>query len=123
MKIRLLIFCALPLTNSIALAENSLSLTPAKCVTLKQGNTCYQDLKVSWQADQLGYYCLFNSQNVEPEKCWKQANKGRVSFEFSGEKSVDYQLLKMPEKLPILQKHFSVKWVYKARPNNRWRLF
>ena len=123
MKNYLFFISVFPLSNGIVLADSSLNLAPAKCVTLNQGNTCYQELKVTWQADSKGHYCLLNSVKEAPVNCWFNVNKGSYNFEFSGVQSVDYQLVKMPIKAPVAQQHFSVKWVYKARPNNRWRLF
>lgn len=123
MKNKLVLLSVLPFLGGDALAETLLKIKPAKCVTLKQGNTCYQDLKVSWKSDSKGKYCFVNVKNTNPVKCWDNVKNGQFEFEFVGLQSTDYILLKMPEKIPVVKQHFSVKWVYKARPNNRWRLF
>lgn len=123
MKNSLLFFSVVILFNGTVFADSSLQLKPAKCVTLKQGNTCYQELKLSWQADINGHYCVYNSNRKEPIHCWNNVSKGEYSFEFKGMQSINFQLFKMPKNIPLAKQHFSVKWVYKARPNSRWRLF
>ncbi len=104
-------------------SSNSLVLTPSKCVTLKEGKVCYEDIEVSWHTLQRGNYCLFSSQQTHPLTCWRQARSGQYRFEFKQSHSVLYQLRQMNTNELIAKQRISVKWVYKNRPNSSWRLF
>ncbi len=112
------------LANNEGMSDgNSLRLTPSKCITLKEGKLCYEDVDVAWNALQKGNYCLFSNKMKSPIKCWKNVKSGHYSFEFRQSHSLEYTLLNMSNQQLMAKQHFSVKWVYKNRPNNSWRLF
>lgn len=104
-------------------AQNELIIKPSKCVTLKRGNTCYQEVVTSWRSDFKSEFCLKAEHQNTPLKCWKNQQQGQYSFEFKSNESVKYQLIKMPENTPLASDQLSVKWVYNKRSHNSWRLF
>ena len=47
------------------------SVSPQKCVTLKQGRVCYLDLDIEWEAPDKSEYCI----------SWKSKEKNREMLE------------------------------------------
>jgi len=124
MKILLSCYCVLSiLLLSVTHADTKLQLKPSKCVTLKQGKTCFQDVKVFWSSPQKGDYCLFNAEHKKALKCWHNVQQGGYQFEFESTHSVIYVLNETSNNTRIAQQTLSVKWVYKQRPNQSWRIF
>lgn len=119
-----LVFSFILFGSSVSYAEQgSLYLEPTKCVTLKEGKTCYQDVIVNWKTNDLGEYCLLQANLPKPLKCWNGVNSGQHKFEFSHSNSTDFYLVSKLDNTRIAKQHFSVKWVYKKRPTLGWRLF
>lgn len=102
----------------------SLLLTPARCVALHQGQTCYQQVQISWSTSLAGNYCLYQQDQVLPLRCWQGQTQGNVEYEFAGETSQQLQL-RDAEKILIAESTLEVAWVYKAssRRKTHWRLF
>jgi hypothetical protein len=104
--------------------EFSLLSQPAKCVSLKQGNICYQDIHMVWQAPQAGDFCLYNQAESEAMKCWEGVDRGEYNFEFSFAESQHYALRAKQQQTDLASSSIEVKWVYRARRNHfSWRVF
>lgn len=105
-------------------ASPLLEVSPSKCVTLKQGNNCYQDIEVQWQTEQPGNYCLTLSTQEKPLQCWTNKNQGDFEFEFVGSNTAMLSLLEQDSGKLVEQSNIEVKWVYRNRSRNlSWRLF
>lgn len=102
----------------------SLLLTPARCVALHQGQTCYQQVQIFWSTSQVGNYCLYQQEHAEPLHCWQGQTQGDFAYEFAGEASRQLQL-RDAGKMLLAESTLEVAWVYKAssRRKTHWRLF
>ncbi len=105
-------------------AEPVLEVSPGKCVTLKQGSQCYQDIEVYWQTDTPGQYCLTLSSHDAPLQCWTEKHNASFEFEFVGDESVLLGLIDQNSGKLLKQSMIEVKWVYKNRSRYlSWRVF
>ena len=99
-------------------------ISPQKCVTLKQGKNCYQDIEVDWQADKPGNYCLMQSSQDLPVKCWSDIDRAKFEFEFVGKQSAMLSLVESETNRLLGERDIEVKWVYRNRSRNlSWRVF
>ncbi len=57
----------LTVTQALAVDIN-LTSQPAKCVSLKQGNICYQDIHMQWSASEIADFCFYNQEQTKPLK-------------------------------------------------------
>lgn len=99
--------------------------SPGKCVTMKQGQLCYQDISLKWQTVQTGDYCLFLEGSDQALHCWQQAGTGEFEHEFARRESSRYQLRRGDSDEVIGEAVVTVKWVYQRRSNHGfgWRVF
>lgn len=106
-----------------AWAEN-MSVKPKKCVTLKQGNICYQGITGNWSTAQAGHYCLTLSTRIKPVKCWKKSAGESFKFEFAEKQTTTLNLVDQARNQILNEQVIEVKWVYNTRKyHSRWRLF
>jgi len=109
-----------------ALAETAqLQLKPNRCVALHQGQVCYQNVQLSWSANQLGNYCLYQQYSEAPVYCWQSVAAGQYHYEFASDASVQLRLVNMQTSNTVATATVEVAWVYKAntRRKTHWRLF
>lgn len=102
-----------------------LDIQPKKCVTLRQGQICYQDVDISWYASINDNYCLYIEKEDKPVRCWQKSTKGHLSIEFQGEYTQKFLLRKEGDQKNLASTILEVKWVYKNQRNLRtgWRMF
>lgn len=98
---------------------------PNRCVALHQGQVCYQDIVLFWQADHASEYCLYQQQAEQPLHCWRAVTSGQYSYAFASDSSVKLQLVNTQTKTVVAETLVEVAWVYKAntRRKTHWRLF
>ncbi len=120
-----ILLCVLVIQASPSMASNLfLELSPAKCVTLKQGSQCYQDIEVNWQTDLPGSYCLTLSSQDSPLQCWAEKQNASYKFEFVGRESTLLKLVDQNTGKLLILSMIEVKWVYKNRSRYlSWRVF
>ncbi|MCP4430594.1 MAG: DUF3019 domain-containing protein [Gammaproteobacteria bacterium] len=120
-----ILLCVLVMQASASMASDLfLELSPAKCVTLKQGSQCYQDIEVNWQTDMPGSYCLTLSSQNAPLQCWTEKKKASYKFEFVGRESTLLGLVDQNTGKLLKKSMIEVKWVYKNRSRYlSWRVF
>jgi hypothetical protein len=122
----MLIFAAVVLQPGLAKAlDYQLIAKPAKCVSLNQGNICYQTISFHWQAPKESAMCLFQQEQEQPLKCWEQGGQGVYKHDFTSDRSLGYRLILQSNGSVLAETAVEVKWVYKGRKNNRygWRVF
>ena len=124
----LIFICTTPLSVSWVHAEPTnalLTIKPQKCVALRQGSVCYQDLKINWHASASDNYCLFIKDNNKPLQCWHDAITGKTRIEFESNKSLTYIIKKQNEKEALSNATVEVKWVYRKKRelSKGWRMF
>jgi hypothetical protein len=111
-------------SSTLQAEEVTVISQPSKCVSLKQGNICYQDISIQWHAPHASDYCLFQQQKTEPLKCWQGVNQGIYNFEFSSAQTQQYVIRQQGENEDLGHAVIEVKWVYKERRNQfGWRVF
>jgi len=105
--------------------EVTLRLKPSQCIAIHQGKTCYVDVKLRWQTQEKGAYCLYSSQQNDPLKCWSQANTGQYEREVLARKNVLFRLRESKSGEVIISKELEMAWIYKrnAKSRSSWRMF
>lgn len=115
-------------TGSSVTAETmsgvTIKLQPGKCVSLRQGQTCYADVRLEWQADNAADYCLYNNLQTEPLQCWQQQRGGRFEREVASDKNVVFTVQLSGNQQALASAELKMAWVYKARRTaTSWRVF
>lgn len=102
-----------------------LRASPGQCVTMKQGQHCYQDIRLSWRAAEAGDFCLYLEGGDAPLHCWRQAGAGEFEHEFARRESRRYLLRRGDSGEVVAEALVAVKWVYQRRSNHGfgWRVF
>ena len=105
--------------------ESELVATPMRCIALRQGQVCYQDVTFRWHQAEIGNYCLVELSTLKNIECWSQVKTGEVSFDFQSDKSLTYGIHKMDKHINLSNVSISVSWVFKSskRPKSSWKLF
>jgi hypothetical protein len=105
--------------------SNELLVTPKRCVALRQGQTCYQEVIFSWRQSQKGNYCLFNLSTVQVLKCWQNTEQGTFNLDFQSTQSTDFVLRAEKQEIDLSKTQITVSWVFKSskRPKSSWKLF
>jgi len=106
-------------------AKYSLIIEPEQCVAMRQGQLCYVDVKISWQAEQLDNHCLFSSLQPTALRCWSNAKSGKFQQEMSADKNIVFSLKKQGRASDLITKEIEMAWVYdkSTRKNISWRMF
>jgi len=103
-----------------------LSTTPDKCISLRKGQMCFQNIQLQWNATQPDNYCLIVEDNIEPIECWKNSKSGSTTFAFGAAEPVSFSLVRETDlQTSIAQSTVDLVWVYKTKKRRRtsWRLF
>lgn len=115
------------LTKSISNVkrESFVKIVPVRCVALRQGQVCYQNTVITWQASLNDDYCLYSTQSVEPIQCWSGKEQGKYELDFQSSVSIEYVLRSKANQKDIAKAEVVVSWVYgnKKRRRTSWRLF
>lgn len=102
-----------------------LQLKPNRCVALHQGQVCYQNIQLSWSAQQVSNYCLYQQFAEAPLYCWQGVVVGQYQYEFASDTATQLRLVNMQTNGVVATTEVGVAWVYKAntRRKTHWRLF
>lgn len=102
-----------------------LTIKPERCVALRQGQTCYQQVQFNWRSSQKGDFCLINKNQNMTLQCWTQKAKGQFSYDFQAQQSRSYVMRAKDSNIDLALQKITVAWVYKSskRPKASWRLF
>lgn len=124
----LLIFSLGWLPSTIAQQlDVTMQATPARCVALHQGQTCYQLIDISWLITKKGSYCLFISSSAQALTCWQQSDKQTGFFQYDVQSTEDvvFSIKNMHSQQTLAQLRFEIAWVYNQSQQRRssWRLF
>jgi hypothetical protein len=105
--------------------NKNLVVSPKRCVALRQGQTCYQEVTFKWQQLQIGDYCLVELPTQEVLKCWQQSRSGEFDFDFQYSQSTIFALRKEGHQQNVSETPITVSWVFKSskRPKSSWKLF
>jgi hypothetical protein len=102
-----------------------LAVSPERCVALRQGQTCYQQVEFNWRSIRGGDFCLVDTSQNKTLHCWTKINQGRFNYDFQGQQSRHYALRVKGSSIDLAEQKITVAWVYKSpnRPKASWRLF
>jgi hypothetical protein len=111
-----------------------MQIKPQTCVSLHEGQECFAQITVNWQADLVNDYCLYSTKAPTPEFCWENVKEGTLEYELNTKENVRFMLTQVPKtrwKLTykpygiIAEARLNVSWVYKKKQKSRlsWRLF
>lgn len=105
--------------------KTGLFVKPERCVALRQGQTCYQEVTFKWLMPHEGNYCLFNLSTKQTLKCWKNSNQGMFYLDFQSTQSTDFVLRAEDQDTELAKTRITVSWVFKSskRPKSSWKLF
>ena len=102
--------------------DYQLILSPDKCVSLRQGQTCYVNIELQWSAKVVGSYCIYASNQQQPMQCWSNKRLGEIKMEFSSDQNTWFYLRKDADNLAEVE--LKMAWVYKRKRSSlSWRVF
>lgn len=126
-RINLLGFATLLLCwqTSLLAQTTSLDVNPQQCVALTQGQQCYIDVELTWQAATKGDYCLYSSLQVQPVYCWLEKTQGVYSQEFSSNTNIEFTLKEKDSSDILASNQIEMAWIHKKKgqPRMWWRIF
>ncbi|MDO6524566.1 DUF3019 domain-containing protein [Motilimonas sp. 1_MG-2023] len=103
---------------------DSISVTPEKCVALREGRQCLADVVFHWQTVVPGDYCLIEKEALTVARCWQGSSSGQHKFAFSKQQTTQFLLVVKDTNRVVLETEVEVSWVYKTKhKKRRWRLF
>lgn len=105
-------------------SESQLVVKPNRCVTLHQGQTCYQKLTFSFSSESPQMHCLYRKSIASPITCWRGI-LSRYSYRFEGIDTEQFQVRDQESQSIISTQEVRVAWVYKSKKKgpSGWRLF
>jgi len=126
-KLFLLLFASLLVCAPVSQvnADNELlKVRPKKCVTLRKGQVCYRNIKISFMTKEPSDYCLHINDDKTPLKCWSESSNGKLNIQFQSDKTEVFSLYDKSGTL-IASSRVTIAWVHKSRSRRRagWRLF
>jgi hypothetical protein len=106
-------------------SQYGLTVSPKRCVALRQGQICYQEVTFEWQQTLTRNYCLVELPTQEVLKCWQQVQKGSFDFDFQYNQSTNFALREQGKDQNLSIVPITVSWVFKSskRPKSSWKLF
>lgn len=112
---------------AVAEQDNKAKLTvkPNRCISLHQGQVCYQQVKLSWRTPVDGQYCLYVEQNEAALTCWQGAAQTEYHYTFEGSESTYFEIRPYGETRVLGRVKLQLASVYKTstRSHSKWRLF
>ncbi len=120
-----MLICLICLSATAFSEETHLQIKPANCVALREGQICYQTLTINWQAAAIDNYCLHQRGDNTPLICWNNLIQGSSVYEFAGNSSTDFILVRQRDNQTIAKFTLEVAWVYDANSHreSHWRIF
>lgn len=114
--------------NSVANATDiqaSMKVSPEQCVAMRQGQTCYVSVELSWQVDTPGNYCLYTTGEPKALSCWINSSVGEMKKSFDSKVNLEFSLRRQNESLSVATAVVKMAWVHKKKgqPRKSWRIF
>ncbi len=113
------------LTKTAFAEENRLSLKPARCVALHEGQRCYQTVSITWHTAIKETLCIYQQNVSEPLTCWDNQDSGTMKIDFEESSTTTFYLQRMQDNKVLSEVAFEVAWVYDTRSHrdSHWRIF
>ncbi len=102
-----------------------LNVKPNRCITLHQGQLCYQKLNFQWQTAGTTQYCLYRADLDGPLLCWEGDDMQQFRYTFESPQGTDFYLVNEDSGEELARITIAVAWVYKSgkKVSTGWRLF
>ena len=123
---RLMCLYVLLITFHVHAVENAqLNIKPTRCIALHEGQVCYQKINISWKTDSADHYCLHLQDNKVPLTCWDNLSSAKWSYEFEGNTTQKFMLIRKQDSKQVAEVSIEVAWVYdsSSRRESHWRIF
>ena len=114
------------IADEINLPLIQFSIKPRLCVLAAGEEVCHDELTVKWSAAEARSLCLYQSDKVQPLRCWENATQGEYQFELTASVSTDFQLRENPTQKPLSDQRFQVVYndkKYRKERRNPWSFF
>jgi len=114
--------------SSVASATDiqaSIQVNPQQCVAMRQGQTCYVSVQLSWQVASPGNYCLYAAGKSVALNCWENTTKGELKKSFDSKVNLEFSLRRQNENFSLATAIVKMAWVHKKKgqPRKSWRIF
>lgn len=108
-----------------AAQTESLQVKPNRCIALRQGQYCYQNVEFYWTVVNENNYCLYERSSETALVCWQGRKLRRYEYEFKALNEQTFYLKDETENTVISEVIVDVAWVYKSgkKVSTGWRLF
>ncbi len=105
--------------------QSALKIVPQRCVALREGQICYQNIVISWSTKISGHYCIYTAKTKESLKCWDNKKQGSFETDFQSTQTTQFILKDKNKQIEVAKGEIIVAWVYgnKKRRRTSWRLF
>lgn len=103
----------------------TLVLKPPQCVALHQGQECFVNIELTWNAEKQGDYCLFSSLQNQALQCWQNKQQSVFEREMLATENIVFSIRAKGESVILASTALEMVWVYKksSRSHLAWRLF
>lgn len=102
------------------------SIKPRLCVLNAGEEVCHDELQVKWLSAQARSLCLYQTDKVEPLRCWQETTQGEYQFELTASVSTDFQLRELDSNTSLSDQRFQVVYnekKYRKARRNPWSFF
>lgn len=102
------------------------SIKPRLCVLNAGEEVCRDELEVKWLSAKARSLCLYQTDKVEPLRCWQEATQGEYQFELTASASTDFQLRELDSNTSVGDQRFQVVYnekKYRKARRNPWSFF
>lgn len=122
---RLLMVASLCGTAQAEPAPITLQVKPQRCISLHQGQVCYQKLTFHWVTPTADEFCLHDTATHVALTCWRGKNKTSFEYEFASRESTEFSIRFKGQTEELVKVNVQVSSVYQSpeRSSSRWRLF
>lgn len=105
--------------------NKELSVSPNRCVALRQGQTCFKDLTVKWRAPNNANYCVRFKGEETMLRCWQNRKEASFIFDFQSNRTRTIELVNQDSNRVFGKAEITIAWVYKSKSRAKasWRLF
>lgn len=104
---------------------NQITIKPARCIALHEGQVCYQTLRIEWFASTADHFCVKRRDSDALLMCWENSSRGQFQYEFSANTKTEFVLIRKQDAQALATAVEEVAWVYNAssRRESHWRVF
>lgn len=105
--------------------QASMQVQPDQCVAMKQGQSCYVSVVLTWQVQTPGDYCLHIVGKEPAISCWQNSKRGEFQQAFTSKVNLDFALRRQDKQQTLATAVVKMAWVHKKKGQARksWRLF